>query len=113
LTVIGFQRKQLLNLITPFKKESMVIINRQDDKFYIEGDMSGQPQRFELSGRLISGSTGINQKVGFNSRYLHDAIASSDSEYVEFFINGSRHPVVIKLPHTHLIMPMKVEGEED
>jgi DNA polymerase-3 subunit beta len=55
---------------------------------------------------------GEDLKIGFNSRYLIDALSTLEGEKILLEIRGKQNPGVIRscegLSHTNVVMPMRI-----
>jgi len=72
----------------------------------------------------ISGSTlpliaasvrGNDVEIGFNNRYLLDALKNADTDEVKVMLNGSLQPMIIRpvdgQSFTFLVVPMRLAAE--
>lgn len=65
---------------------------------------------------LITASvTGNDVEIGFNNRYLLDALKNSDTDEVKIMLNGSLQPMIIRpvegQSFTFLVVPMRLAAE--
>ena len=65
---------------------------------------------------LISASVvGNDVEIGFNNRYLLDALKNADTDEVKIMLNGSLQPMIIRpvdgQSFTFLVVPMRLAAE--
>ena len=73
---------------------------------------SQSPELGDAKEELNVEYQGESLVIGFNSRYLLDAIASIDGEHVLLEFRGKQHPGVVRSSdgsnHTSVVMPMRI-----
>lgn len=108
-TLNSISRAELLvsaNSITP------IVCDFKDNRLYI----SCQTQLGAINDEVSTNHTGDNVKIGFNVKYLIDALKASTSDEVEINLNGGLSPITI-VPHDNdsainslfLVLPMRIK----
>ena len=58
---------------------------------------------------------GSDVEIGFNNRYLLDALKNSDTDEIKLVLNGSLAPMIVKPvsgdAFTFLVVPMRINDE--
>ncbi len=115
-TKMDVDREELLNAIkicTVFARETANII-----KFSITKDKivvsANSPSVGEDNVEVEAKSTGEENEIAFNARYLLDVLSSISKDDVLFEMTGPLNPGVFKIKgddsFLHLIMPIRVQG---
>jgi DNA polymerase-3 subunit beta len=65
-----------------------------------------------MSDKIDCEITGGKIEIGFNVKYLLDALKAIDDENVTLFLNGSNSPMLIKGDnYTYLVLPVRLKNE--
>jgi DNA polymerase-3 subunit beta len=115
-TKVDLNREQLLNAIkicTVFARETANII-----KFTIKKEKlivsANSPSVGEDNVEIEAKTTGEENEIAFNAKYLLDVLAGVNKEDLVFEMTGPLNPGVFKIKNDdsflHLIMPIRVQG---
>jgi len=109
-------REELLSAIkicTIFARETANIIKISIDKNKIIIS-ANSPSVGEDSVEVEAKTTGEENEIAFNAKYVIDVLTSLDKEDLVFEMNGPLNPGVFKIKeddsYLHLIMPIRVQG---
>lgn len=114
-TTVVFDREDLLNSVKTasiFARDSANIV-----KITIKGDSvlisANAPQVGENESKIEVKTTGEENEIAFNSRFLLEFLASIDEKEIIFEMTGPLNPGVFKLKNEdsffHLIMPVRIQ----
>ncbi len=116
--VVRVNTRELINCI----ERTSIIITERDNRplkcefEYDELKLSALTALGSASDRLPVSIDGDNTKIGFNNRYLLDALRNSDTDEVLMNLNGSLSPAIIVPPESehflYLILPVRLKDEE-
>jgi DNA polymerase-3 subunit beta len=109
-------REELLKAIkiaSVFARETANIIKFSIEKTKIIVS-ANSPSVGQDSADVEAKTTGENNEIAFNAKYLLDILSTLDEEEVVFEMNGPLNPGIFKLKENntflHLIMPIRVQG---
>jgi DNA polymerase-3 subunit beta len=108
-------REDLLKAIkiaSVFARETANIIKFSIEKTKITVS-ANSPSVGQDSADVEAKTTGENNEIAFNAKYLLDILSTLDEEEVVFEMNGPLNPGIFKLKENnsflHLIMPIRVQ----
>lgn len=115
-TSTQMEKNEILNAVkiaSVFARESANII-----KFSISKDKiivsANSPSVGENTVEVEAKTTGEENEIAFNGRYLLDFLSNTDSESLVLQMTGPLNPGVFKTPgdadFLHLIMPIRIQG---